>query len=83
MPLLAGVYEAYEAASHNSKHELVIAWLVSFVDELATRLPASRDLPTGDKVGAPSKVGDAGLASPSKWRCKRPPRSLEAMQVLV
>lgn len=39
MPLLAGVYEAYEAASRNSKHELVIARLVSFVDELATRLP--------------------------------------------
>ena len=39
MPLLAGVYEAYEAASRNSKRELVIARLVSFVDELATRLP--------------------------------------------
>jgi hypothetical protein len=39
MPLLAGVYEAYEAASRNSEHEVAITWLASFVDELATRLP--------------------------------------------
>jgi hypothetical protein len=38
MPLLAGVYEATTRRAA-TEHELVIAWLVSFVDELATRLP--------------------------------------------
>jgi hypothetical protein len=38
MPLLAGVYEAYAAASRVAEKGFV-TWLVSFVDELATRMP--------------------------------------------
>jgi hypothetical protein len=39
MPLLAGVYDAYDATSRDSKHEPVIAWSITFVEKLATRLP--------------------------------------------
>ena len=39
MPLLAGVYEAYDAASRDLEHEPVIAWSITFVEKLATRLP--------------------------------------------
>ena len=40
MPLLAGMYEAYAAASSgSSKHQHLITWLTNFVTELATRLP--------------------------------------------
>jgi len=39
MPLLAGVYEAYDAASRDLEHEPVVAWSITFVEKLATRLP--------------------------------------------
>jgi hypothetical protein len=38
MPLLAGAYEAYAAASRVADNAF-LTWLVSFLDELATRLP--------------------------------------------
>jgi hypothetical protein len=38
MPLLAGVYEAYLAANRVAD-KAFLTWLVSFVDELATRMP--------------------------------------------
>jgi hypothetical protein len=39
MPLLAGVYEAYAVASPDLEHQQVIAWLATFVNKLALRLP--------------------------------------------
>ena len=40
MPLLAGMHEAYVAASSgSSEHQHLITWLTNFVTELATRLP--------------------------------------------
>ena len=38
MPLLAGLYEAYAAASRVAD-KAFLTWLVSFFDELATRMP--------------------------------------------
>ena len=38
MPLLAGVYEAY-AAANRVADKAFLTWLVSFFDELATRMP--------------------------------------------
>jgi hypothetical protein len=38
MPLLAGLYEAY-AASPALEHQQAIAWLPTFVSQLALRLP--------------------------------------------
>jgi len=39
MPLLAWVYEAYAVASPDLEHQQIIAWLTTFVNKLALRLP--------------------------------------------